>query len=75
MKTKFLLLLASALVASSLTSCDVYATPYGGGYGYSRPSYYGGYNRGYRSPSYGYSGRYSGGYGGGYGGYNGRHCH
>jgi hypothetical protein len=76
MKTKLLLLLASVTVAGSLTSCDVYATPYVGGYGYVRPSYYGGYRSGCNTPFYG--NRYGGGYGyrsGGYGGnYGGPYC-
>ncbi len=76
MKTKLLLLVASVIAVVSLSSCDVYATPYGGGYGYGRstyrpsPSYYGsynrgysGYNRGYSHPSHSYGGsRYGGGY-------------
>ncbi|OYW72134.1 MAG: hypothetical protein B7Z37_25750 [Verrucomicrobia bacterium 12-59-8] len=85
MKTKLLLLAASVLAVLSLSSCDVYATPYGGGYGYNRPTYrpspsyygsynrgYSGYNRGYSHPShsYGRSRSYSRGHSGHHHGYH-----
>ena len=63
MKTKLLLLVSSVIAVCALSSCDVYATPYGGGYGYGRSSYYrpsySGYNRGYSGNTY-YGNRCSG---------------